>query len=95
VVLSQQVLDEKPANPVDVLETALLNKKAAGGAGNTEVVGPAAVSSIQQLMLAWYACAVASAYPVLWNTKADFSASLLMQSIADTARTVAATKLFG
>lgn len=51
MVLSQQVLDEKPANPVDVLETALLNKKAAGGAGNTEVVGPAAVSSIQQLLL--------------------------------------------
>ncbi|WIA22916.1 hypothetical protein OEZ86_009852 [Tetradesmus obliquus] len=53
-----KVLDEKPANPVDVLETALLNKKAAGGAGNTEVLGPAA-------------------------------------SIADTARTVAATKLYG
>jgi hypothetical protein len=45
VILTWQVLDEKPANPVDLLETALLNKKAAGGAGNTEVVGPAAVSS--------------------------------------------------
>jgi hypothetical protein len=43
------VLDEKPANPVDVLETALLNKKAAGSAGSAEVVGPAAVSTKSRL----------------------------------------------
>jgi hypothetical protein len=36
------VLDEKPADPIDVLETALMNKKA-GSAGSAEVVGPPAV----------------------------------------------------
>jgi hypothetical protein len=89
-----QVLSEKPSDPVDVLETALLVKKESGSASTSgSLVEPVPVSPQPAMLLS--CCCHAGFLGLLHSRHTDCLCRCFLQLPAHAAKAVAAARLYG